>query len=203
MTTISVTILALALLLAGCTASPPRNVTDVCEIFEDRRAWHKAAKRTAESWGVPVGVSMAFVYQESSFQARARPERQKLLWVIPWSRPSTAYGYGQVLESTWQDYVNSSDNRRANRNDFADVMDFIGWYNSMSMRQSNITPSDAASLYLAYHEGNTGYRRGSYRGKQTLLAAASRVQQNASRFESQYARCKDDLDRGWFFGLFG
>ena len=41
---------------------------------------------------------MSFVYQESSFKADARPEREKILGFIPWFRPSSAVGYSQALK---------------------------------------------------------------------------------------------------------
>jgi hypothetical protein len=68
---------------------------------------------------------MSFVYQESSFQSDARPEREKLLGFIPWFRPSTAVGYSQALVNTWEDYKDETGNTRASRKDFADSADFI------------------------------------------------------------------------------
>ena len=41
----------------------------------------------------------------------------------------------------------------ADRDDFNDAIDFIGWYNDQSSRRSKISKSDAYNLYLAYHEG--------------------------------------------------
>ncbi|HJO10736.1 MAG: transglycosylase SLT domain-containing protein [Gammaproteobacteria bacterium] len=189
-------------LLTSCVASQPRNVADVCDIFSDRRAWYKAAKASAERWGVPTPVNMAFIYQESTFRARAKPERSRILWIIPGPRPSSAYGYAQALDSTWSDYVQASGNGRARRNNFDDAIDFVAWYNSMSTRLSNIAPNDARNLYLAYHEGNGGYQRGTYREKQWLLEAASNVQTNAGRFASQYSTCKSELNKNWFQRLF-
>jgi hypothetical protein len=56
---------------------------------------------------------MSFVYQESSFQSDAKPDRTKLLWVIPWKRKSTAVGYSQALNMTWEDYKDETGNTRA------------------------------------------------------------------------------------------
>ncbi len=196
-----ISIIFSVLLLTSCVSSPPRNAMDVCEIFEDRRSWYKAAKASEARWGAPISVSMAVLYQESSFKARAKPPRRKLLWVIPWSRPSTAFGYAQALESTWQDYERHSGNRRASRANFGDAIDFVGWYNSNSNRSSGISRNNGRDLYLAYHEGNGGYQQGSYRGKQWLLDAAAQVQANASQFESQLAQCRRNLDKGWFARL--
>ena len=191
----------ITIVLNGCASSPPRNAADVCDIFQNKRSWYRAAKASEARWGAPISVSMAVLYQESSFKARAKPARGKLLWVIPWSRPSSAFGYAQALDSTWQDYERHSGNKRASRSDFGDAIDFVGWYNANSNRISGISRNNGRDLYLAYHEGNGGYQQGSYRSKQWLLDAASQVQSNANRFESQLSECRRDLDKGWFARL--
>jgi len=195
-------ILLMFLFLASCASSPPANITNVCSIFEDRRSWYKAAKRTEVRWDVPIPVTMAFIYQESSFEARAKPRRNKFLWIFPGSRPSTAYGFAQAVDSTWEDYMSATGNWSASRNDFDDAADFVGWYNAMSNRVSGIANYDAANLYFAYHEGNAGYSRGTYHEKPWLIDASNRVQENSDRFLSQYDDCKKDLDKNWFLRLF-
>ncbi len=187
-----------AVLLSSCVSSQPRNTSNVCDIFEDRRSWYRAAKTSEARWGAPISVSMAVLYQESSFRARAKPARQRFLWVIPWTRPSSAFGYAQALDSTWRDYENQSGNRRASRSDFADAIDFVGWYNSNSSRISGISRNNGRDLYLAYHEGNGGFQQGTYRNKQWLIDAAAQVQANATRYENQLSQCRRDLDKGWF-----
>ena len=191
-------LLPLLLLLSACASTAPRNITNVCAIFDEKRSWYRAAKSAEARWQVPIAVNMAFIYQESSFRARARPERNRLLWIFPGPRPSSAYGYAQALDSTWAEYEERSGNHRASRADFADAIDFVGWYNANSQRISGIANHDARNLYYAYHEGNGGFQRGSYRSKEWLLQAADRVQSNATRFDSQLASCRADLDKNWF-----
>lgn len=186
------------ILLTACASSPPHNVANICSIFEERRNWYRAAKAAETRWQVPIAVNMAFIYQESSFRARARPARDRFLWILPGRRPSTAYGYAQALDSTWQDYENLSGNYRASRADFADAIDFVSWYNANSRNLSNIASHDARNLYYAYHEGNGGFQRGSHRRKDWLLQAADQVQSNAVRFDGQLANCRAELDKNWF-----
>lgn len=197
-----VTLTSALLLLSACVATQPRNTANVCDMFEERRDWYKAAERTERRWGVPVHVTMAFIYQESAFQARARPQRTRLLGFIPWTRPSTARGYAQALDSTWAEYQRESGNRFARRSSFEDAVDFIGWYNHFSPQRSNIALDDARSLYLAYHEGHTGYNRGTYWDKRWLLDTANAVDANAERYRLQYASCREELSKNWFWRLF-
>lgn len=188
----------LASMLTACASSPPRSVANICEIFEDRRAWYRAAKSAERRWNVPMSVNMAFIYQESSFESRAKPERNRFLWIFPGRRPSSAYGYAQALDSTWQEYEQKSGNSRASRRNFEDAIDFVAWYNANSTRISNISNDNAMHLYYAYHEGNGGFQRASYRNKDWLIDAAGRVQANSSRFAAQLDDCRRELDKNWF-----
>ena len=184
--------------LAACASSPPASVADICDIFEDRRGWYKAAKSAEQRWGIPVSVNMAFIYQESSFQSRAKPARNKFLWIFPGRRPSSAFGYAQALDETWQEYEQKSGNSRASRANFSDAIDFVAWYNANSTRISNISNNNAMHLYYAYHEGNGGYQRVTYSDKRWLVDAAGRVQANSSRFAGQLDGCRRELDKNWF-----
>ena len=187
--------------LLACTASRPRDITDICNIFKEHRAWYRAAAAAEDRWGIPIAVNMAFIYQESSFHARAKPERTRILWIIPGPRPSSAYGYAQALDSTWADYERASGNRHASRRNFRDAIDFVAWYNANSRRISGIGSHDARNLYFAYHEGNGGYQRGTHRQKSWLLDAADNVQLNAVRFDMQLGSCRRELNRNWLLRL--
>lgn len=193
----------LALLaLAGCASSPPRDTANLCNLFEERRSWFRAARSAEQRWQVPLPVMLAFIQQESGFRARVRPPRTRILGFIPGPRPSDALGYAQALEGTWDDYRRDSGNRRARRSNFADAVDFVGWYNHNSNRINGIARDDAYSLYLAYHEGNGGFSRRSYADKQWLLDTAARVQDTASLYESQIRQCERELGRNWLQRLF-
>ena len=90
-------------LFTGC-AGAPKNKGDLCAIFKEKRGWYKDAERASKRWGSPIPVMMAMIYKESSFERKAKPPRKRILWIIPWSRPSTAYGYSQALDTTWDAY---------------------------------------------------------------------------------------------------
>jgi hypothetical protein len=188
---------AALLALTACGTKPPDQVHDACLILEDNRSWWRALKRTERRWGVSPGVQLAILKRESSFNADARPARRRLLGFIPGPRPSSAYGYAQALETTWDWYRRDTGRRGADRDDFSDAVDFIGWYADKSRELAGVQPSDAYALYLTYHEGHGGYTRGTYRGKSWLLSAAHQVRTDAHRYDAQIARCENRLDRGW------
>ena len=142
---------------------------------------------------------MAFMYQESRFIATAKPPRKKIFGVIPGPRPSDSYGYSQAKESTWDWYQRSTGNYGADRDDFGDAIDFIGWYNNVSHKELGISKQDAFRLYLAYHEGHGGYRKQSYRSKDWLIDVARKVDRQAQQYNSQLQGCGEELEpRGWF-----
>ncbi|WP_223178020.1 transglycosylase SLT domain-containing protein [Pseudohalioglobus sediminis] len=194
-------LLVIALLLAGCTTSPPTNVENICAIFEEKRGWYDDAADARDNWGSPIPVAMAIMHQESRFVAKARPPRKKIFGFIPGPRPSDAYGYSQAKKSTWKEYKRGAGNYGADRDDFADAIDFIGWYNHRSNRRNGISKQDTYRLYLAYHEGNGGYSRGSYRNKDWLKQVARKVERRAGSYRQQLHGCEASLKkRGWFFG---
>ncbi|ATG73076.1 hypothetical protein CGX12_18120 [Zobellella denitrificans] len=190
-------ILALASLLAGCAASPPRNPENICAIFEQHKGWHKSANKAREKWGAPVHVTMAMMYQESMFRHDARPPMRYFLF-IPYGRASDAYGYAQAKKATWADYQRESGNRWASRSNFDDALDFMGWYMNKTSTINGVSKWDAYGQYLNYHEGWGGYRRGSHRRKGWLLNTSRKVEGRAQRYAEQYWQCKDSLNRGWF-----
>ena len=161
--------------LFACASKPPAFTEDVCLIFTEKKSWYKAAKKSEENWNIPISVSMAFIKQESSFVANARPERTQLLGFIPWKRKSSARGYAQAIDGTWEMYLEETGGWFKQRNDFNDAVDFIGWYNNKSAKELGISRDDARALYLAYHEGIAGFKKGNHRSKPWLLGVADEV----------------------------
>lgn len=183
---------------AACATTPPANIEDLCAIFEEKGGWYKDARRSEKRWGTPVHVQMAIIRQESSFRFDARPPRTKLLGFIPWKRPSDAYGYAQVLDSTWHWYLDDTGQRFGQRDDFTDAIDFVGWYTNTTQETLGVSKWDPYNQYLAYHEGHGGWKRGSYRNKRWLTQTARQVERRAKEWGAQLKRCEDDLDDGWW-----
>ncbi len=189
-------------LLAGCASKPPSEPDNLCSIFYEKDGWYKKARKSYRRWGTPIPVMMAFARQESSFRSKARPPRKKILWIIPGPRPASAFGFAQATNETWAAYKKSTGHWGADRDEFGDAMDFIGWYNDQSYRRNNIKKSDAYHLYLAYHEGQGGFSKRSYAKKQWLKDVANKVSNQASTYAGQLAGCEKDLNRNWFMRLF-
>ena len=190
--------LSMVLVLAGCAnTSPPRDQSNACNIFKAKRGWYDATADAAEKYGISEGTILAFMRQESSFVHDAKPPRKKILWVIPGPRASSAYGYAQAKKDTWAEYASEA-NWGADRDNFRDAADFIGWYNARSSRSVGISRRNAKHLYYAYHEGMTGYKRGTYKKKRWLQQVASKVGRNAQTYDQQLAGCRGSLERKWF-----
>ncbi len=183
-------VIVLSLMLTACISPPPpADVNNICHVFRQYPNWYRAAKDVERRWKVPVPVQMAIIHQESKFDAKARPARTKLFTVIPWKRPSSAYGYTQALESTWQSYKQNNGNLFSSREDFSDGVDFIGWYANQANVRAGISRSDTYSLYLAYHEGVGGYQHKSYLRKPWLLHVARKVNAKAQSYSMQLKTC--------------
>lgn len=173
---------------------PPKQSSDLCQIFREKPEWYPAALQAARRWGTPIGVQMAILQQESSFVADAQPPRPTILGFIPWFRSSSAYGYPQAKDETWADYQRRSGNGWASREDFADSCDFVAWYCAVSRDKLGIAPSNANDLYLAYHEGHGGFQRRTFVNKNWLLNVARKVDQRAWQYDGQLNACRRELD---------
>ncbi|MBF9029561.1 lytic transglycosylase [Rhodobacterales bacterium HKCCE3408] len=179
------------MLLAGCGQqySAPRNLDNACALAAERPQYMRAMLRAEQNWGVPVHVQMATIYQESRFVGNARTPYRFALGVIPMGRVSSAYGYSQALDGTWDDYRAETGNRRASRTDIDDATDFMGWYMANTVTRNGVPLDNPREQYLAYHEGHTGYARGSHNGKSWLLRVADDVAARAAMYEIQLQSC--------------
>lgn len=178
--------------VAGCGArsfDSPRNLDNACALVGERPQYLRAMRRTERRWNVPVHVQMAIIHQESRFDGDIRPPFRYALGVIPMGRQSSAIGYSQALDGTWEEYQDATGNRRARRTDIDDATDFMGWYMNLTLERNGVALHDTRRQYLAYHEGHTGYARGSYNSKPWLLDVAQRVEERAETYRLQLASC--------------
>lgn len=186
--------LAIVMLVASCgggggSFKAPRDLDNACAITAERPAYLRAMRDVQRKWGVPVAVQMAAIHQESKFIGDARTPHQYALGIIPIGRQSSAFGYSQALDGTWEEYLRETGKRRARRDDIRDATDFMGWYMNGTNRRLGISMGDAGSQYLAYHEGRSGFARASYRSKPWLIAVAGSVQQRAEMYQAQLMSC--------------
>lgn len=183
----------LLLLLAACGGggnfTAPRDLENACAIIRERPQYFRAMKATERKWGIPVHVQMATIHQESKFIGNAQTPHKFALGVIPLGRQSSAYGYSQALDGTWEEYQKEEGRRSARRDNIRDATDFMGWYMHNSTVRLGISKHDAKSQYLAYHEGRSGFARQSYLEKPWLVAVSDRVQSRSQRYASQLNRC--------------
>ncbi|SDG67218.1 lytic transglycosylase [Sulfitobacter delicatus] len=183
----------IVLLVASCGGgqqSAPRDLDNACTILKERPEYLRAFRATERKWGVPIHVQMATIHQESKFVADARTPFKYVLGVIPMGRQSSAFGYSQALDATWDEYVNSEGRRRAKRDEIRDASDFMGWYMNQTRDRNGISLHDARNQYLAYHEGHTGFARQSYNSKAWLVGVAGKVDARAKVYERQIAGCR-------------
>jgi len=185
--------IVLMVLVAGCGSgnfSAPRNLDNACSIVKQRPEYLAAFKATERKWGVPVAVQMATIYQESKFIGNARTPLRYTLGVIPMGRQSSAYGYSQALDATWDEYRQKTGRRSAKRDKIKDATDFMGWYMNLTRERNGIPLNDARNQYLAYHDGHAGYRRGTYRAKPWLVRIAGGVGNRAVTYNQQLRGCR-------------
>lgn len=183
----------LALGLASCGGgykTPPRNLDNACSVLKQRPEYKKAFQRTQRKWGVPVHVQMATIYQESRYKSDARTPHKYVLGVIPMGRQSSAYGYSQALDGTWEEYLKETGRSSGRRNKMRDASDFIGWYMNKTKKRNGVSLSDARNQYLAYHEGHTGFARGSYNSKPWLINVANKVEARSQMYRQQLKYCR-------------
>ena len=168
----------------------PSSQSNACDILDHKSSWKRAVNKTSKKWGVSPALQLAFIKTESNFRARAKTPRKFFLGIIPNGRISSAYGYAQALNGTWDWYKKDTGNRSASRTNFYDSTDFIGWYVTQTNKKLKIAKSNVYRQYLAYHQGHAGYASGRYKSSEALMAVAKRTASTASLFKRQLRNCK-------------
>jgi hypothetical protein len=185
--------LILVLLVGSCgggQTSAPRELDNACSLLRERPQYLKAFRKVERKWGVPMHVQMATIHQESKFVADARTPFKYVLGVIPMGRQSSAFGYSQALDATWDEYRKDQNRRSAKRDRIGDATDFMGWYMNQTRERNGVSLGDARNQYLAYHEGHTGFSRQSYNRKAWLVGVAGKVDARSQMYREQISSCR-------------
>ena len=187
--------MACVMLLASCSGgtghnSAPRNLDDACSIVSERPEYLRAFRAVERKYGVPVPSLMAIIYQESKFIGNNRTPHRYALGVIPVGRQSSAFGYSQALDGTWEEYQRGPGGRGARRDDIFDATDFMGWYMEQTVEETGVPINDTRNQYLAYHDGRTGFKRGTWRSKSWLVRIAGEVEGRAVMYDQQLRSCR-------------
>ena len=133
---------------------------------------------------------MAIIYQESKFIGNNRTPDRYALGVIPIGRQSSAFGYSQALDGTWKEYQRAEGGSGARRDNIRDATDFMGWYMSLTKAEVGLAMNDTRNQYLAYHDGRTGYKRGTWKNKSWLVRIANEVDARAVMYDTQLRSCR-------------
>ena len=190
------------LFVIACSSLELTNTANSCIIFDEKKDWYKATKKSYDKWNAPIALQLAIINQESSFKQFAKPNRKKIFGFIPGSRPSTAFGYAQVTNPTWEWYKSKNGKANASRANFSDVTDFIGWYTDQTTKMLGIDKNDFYNQYLAYHEGHGGWKNKSFKSKKWLMIAAKKVESFGNMYNNQLKKCESKLNKKGFFGIF-
>ncbi len=185
--------LALVVTLAACSVvnwNPPANLDDACSIVKQRPGWYFDMRQVERKWNLPSSVQMAILWQESKFESRAKTPRTQLFGFIPWKRQSSAYGYAQVVDGTWDWYKEQTGRRFANRSDFGDAVEFMGWYSDITTKKHGVAKTDVRNQYLAYHEGHAGFARQTYLKKDWLVQVANDLVSREAMYARQLKSCR-------------
>jgi hypothetical protein len=165
--------------------SKPKEIKNACSILQEKKGWNKYLVRASKKWSTTPETIMAIIYQESSFNSRAKPKP------LPghYKPASSAYGYAQALDGTWDLYKKNNNVPYAHRDNFADAVEFVGWYIYITKQKNNIKKGRADNIYLSYHEGWGGYKRKTYLKKPWLIKVAKKVQARQNKYRKQIKSC--------------
>ena len=194
--------LAILMVLSGCFSTPAREVTNICDLLDEKVSWYQAVKKSEQKWDTPMYLQLAIIYQESHFASNAKPPRNKIFGIIPGARPTSSFGFTQAKKATWDWYQLKTGNKSAKRDNFSDAVDFVGWYINQSSLRSKISKKDAYRQYLAYHEGHGGYNNKTYENKTWLIGIAKNVEKKSNTYNSQLSLCRTQLDKNRIWTLF-
>ena len=69
-------------------------------------------------------------------------------------------------------------------------------------KNNNIDFNDFYNQYLAYHEGQGGWKKGTHQNKKWLIEVAKNVERNANMYNNQLKDCENKLNKKGLLGIF-
>ena len=66
----------------------------------------------------------------------------------------------------------------------------MGWYMAQTVEETGVPINDTRNQYLAYHDGRTGFNRGTWRSKSWLIRIAGEVEARAVMYDQQLRGCR-------------
>jgi hypothetical protein len=120
--------------------APPPNAT--CALIASHPGWARALADAQRRWETPPYLLLAFIRQESNFRRDARNPKTR-----------GPYGYPQAVARTWDNYRQAVRRPKADRNSFADAVDFVGWYAHETRDRAGVEYLNVTAHYLAYSRG--------------------------------------------------
>ena len=157
-------------------------ISNACTILEANPQWASDLNRVHNQWGVRPETLLAMIRQESSFRYDARPIKNG-------KRLSSAYGFAQALDGTWEHYQQETGLTHHRRDNFAHASYFMGWYIDHINKVNKVSKHDVKNLYYSYHDGPTAASRGSYLKKPWLIKVGVRMERHAADYEKQLDHC--------------
>ena len=186
-------LLVFLFLLTACS-SVPKYPQNACKIFGQKYLWYKSAKKSSDTYGVPIHIILAFVNKESGFNRWAKPKRKKLFKIVPYKRPSSSFGYSQAVKKTWELYKAETNSPLALRTRFKDSVMFIGWYMNKTKKINKVPLNDSYRQYLNYYLGWGNYAKKIYKTDKNAVIFAKKVQEQSKIYKNQLASCEKNLN---------
>ena len=179
--------------LSACS-SVPKYPQNACKIFGQKYLWYKSAKKSSDTYGVPIHIILAFVNKESGFNRWAKPKRKKLFKIVPYKRPSSSFGYSQAVKKTWELYKAETNSPLALRTRFKDSVMFIGWYMNKTKKINKVPLHDSYRQYLNYYLGWGNYAKKVYKTDKKAIILAKKVQKQSKIYKNQLSECQKSLN---------
>ena len=182
----------IAILHVGCHKRPSADIHNACDLFSTQFDWYRYHHKSRLEHGVPIWLQLAIVHMESKFDPFAVPvkERKNGRIIKTWS---SAQGYAQALDNSWKEYTQERPSWWRSRNYYKDSTDFIGWYLNKCHKYAGIPKNDPYKMYLCYHEGISGYKKGSYHKKKAIIDYAKKTDALARKYHQQLKKCENSI----------